>query len=232
MSVTPREHRFAAAELAAQALAAALAARLTDAVRARGEALIAVSGGRSPVAMFERLSTADLAWDRVTVTLVDERWVDASHSDSNAALVRRHLLQHRAAAARFVAMKNAALTPHAGHAECERTFAALPLPFDAIVLGMGEDGHTASMFPQAAELATALTTSALTVAVTPPVAPHARMSLSLHGLLRSRALFLPIGGAAKERVYRAALGDGPTEDMPVRAVLRQRAVPLDVFLNT
>lgn len=231
MPTCPREHRFESAELAAQALASALTASLGDAVRTRGTATIAVSGGRSPIALFEKLSAAEIAWDRVAITLVDERWVDETHADSNAALVRRHLLRDRAAKARFVPMKNAAATPHLGQTECERAIAALPLPFDAIVLGMGEDGHTASIFPQAAELGMALRTSALTVAVTPPVAPHARMSLSLHGLLRSRAIFLPIGGAAKERVYRIALGGGPVEEMPVRAVLRQRDVPVDVYLS-
>lgn len=225
------EHRFEDSRRAAEALARSIADRLAQAIDARGSGLLAVSGGRSPVALFEALRAAPLAWRKIIVAQVDERWTPPDHADSNSRLVRDHLLVGPAAAARFVPMRNAAADPYSGHAECEAALAGLPRPFDVVLLGMGEDGHTASLFPNSPELAEGLTTAALSLAVTPPAAPHPRMSLSLAGLLDSRLLVLQIGGAAKEAVYRRALGEGPVEEMPVRAILRQRETPVEVWIS-
>lgn len=229
--MTVREHLFDDAASAAADLAATIAGKLKAAIESRGVALLAVSGGRSPIAVFEALRQQALDWSAVVVTLVDERWVTPEHADSNARLAREHLLQGAAASARFVPMKNDAPDPYAGHAACETAFAALPRPFDVVLLGMGDDGHTASLFPGAKELKAGLTSPSLTLAVTPPVAPHQRMSLTLKGLLDSRWLALQIGGANKLAVYRAALGTGAVEELPVRAVLNQSAVPIEVWIN-
>ena len=226
-----QEHRFPDAPAAATALAASIADRLAAAIGQRGTATLALSGGRSPAAMFEALREKRLPWDKVIVAQVDERWVPADDADSNSRLIREHLLQGPANAARFVPMKNDAATAHEGQPACEAAMRALPLPFDAMLLGMGEDGHTASLFPEARELREGLTTQALTLALTPPAAPHERMSLSAAGLLSSRVLLLQIGGAAKEAVYRKALGEGPVEDMPIRAMLRQDKVPVEVWIT-
>jgi 6-phosphogluconolactonase len=232
-STTPNDDRhFDSADTLADALAADLAAALRSAIDARGQALIAVSGGSSPKPLFARLAVTDLDWSSVVVAQVDERWLPTDHADSNARMIREHLLRDRAAAARFLPMKNAAATPEAGQAECEAQLRALPLPFDLIVLGMGEDGHTASLFPQAAALAVALDPDGpLCAAVHPPNAPHARMSLTLAGLLASRRLVLPLSGVSKLRVLAGARQEGPVESMPVRAVLRQTHVPLEVWCS-
>lgn len=226
-----QEFRFADAPTAALALADSIAARLSAAIAARGAATLLLSGGRSPAPVFDALSRASLPWDKVTVAQVDERWVPADHPDSNSQLIRRHLLQGATAAARFLPMKNAAATADEGQPACEAALRALPRPFDILLLGMGEDGHTASLFPQAPELRDGLDTEALTIAVTPPAAPHARMSLTATGLLASRVLLLQIGGAAKEAVYRAALAAGPVEDMPIRAILHQDKVPVEIWIS-
>lgn len=225
------EHVCADAQNAARRLAAVIAGRLSDAIAERGVATLALSGGRSPVALFEALQDAALSWDRLIVAQVDERWVSADHEDSNARLIRTHLLRGPAAAARFVPMKNDAADSQAGQPDCEATMQALPLPFDVTLLGMGDDGHTASLFPKAEQLDEALSTRALTIAVTPPAAPHARMSLTAAGLLNSRLLILQIGGTAKQAVYRAALSPGPVEEMPVRVALHQDQVPVEVWIN-
>lgn len=226
-----REKTFADPESLAAALAAEIGTHLTKAVAARGKALLAVSGGRSPKLMFEHLSRIDLPWSSVIVTLVDERWVDADHADSNARLVRENLLVGPAAAARLVPFKNDAATPEAGRDICEAVLHALPLPFDVVVLGMGDDGHTASLFPQAAELVAALDAGSgkLCSPMHPPNAPQARMTLTLPALLNSRILLLQISGAAKMATYRTALGPGPVEQMPVRAILQQHQVPVEVW---
>jgi 6-phosphogluconolactonase len=175
----PTEYRFDSADAAAQDLARHIASTLSDAIAARGVATIALSGGRSPRAVLEALREMPLDWAKVIVAQVDERWVDPSHADSNERLIREALLTGPAAAARLVPMKNDADDAYQGQAACEEAMAALPWPIDIMLLGMGEDGHTASLFPEADELHDGLTTQALTLAVTPPAAPHQRLSLSL-----------------------------------------------------
>lgn len=231
MSAALTEHCFPDSAAAAVSLADAIAARLGEAIATRGTAVIALSGGRSPAAVFHALRDRPIDWCKVVVAQVDERWVPTDHPDSNSALIASNLLVGAAGQARFVPMKNAAPDPYAGQPECEAALRALPRPFDIVLLGMGEDGHTASLFPGATELANGLSTNALCLAVTPPAAPHPRMSLSLTGLLDSRLLVLQIGGKAKEAVYRQALGGGTVEDMPVRAILQQTKVPVEVWIS-
>lgn len=227
----PTEYRFDSAHAAAQDLAHHIADTLCEAIAARGVTTIALSGGRSPRAVLEALREMPVDWPKVIVAQVDERWVDPTHADSNERLIRDALLTGPAAAARLVPMKNDAANAYAGQATCEAAMAALPWPFDVMLLGMGEDGHTASLFPSATELHDGLTTQALTLAVTPLAAPHQRMSLSLRAILNSRHIILQIGGAAKEAVYRNALDGGSVEAMPIRAVLLQDATPVEVWIS-
>jgi 6-phosphogluconolactonase len=225
-----REHEFPDSEALAIALSKAVATRLQDAATQRGHALLAVSGGRSPIVLFEQLAREPIDWNRVTVTQVDERWVAPDDEASNSRVIREHLLQGPASAARFLSLKNDAPTAAEGQPQCEAMLAALPLPFDVTLLGMGDDGHTASLFPGAPELHHALTSYALSAATTASVAPYPRMTLTLTALLRSHLLILQLGGAAKRAVYREALGEDAVEQMPVRAVLRQERVPVEVWL--
>ncbi|PWK92458.1 6-phosphogluconolactonase [Fulvimonas soli] len=218
------------------ALAAALAGRvaglLREGIAARGAAVLAVSGGSTPVRFFERLARQALAWDKVRVTLVDERWVDEDSERSNARLVKAQLLQGAAAAARFVPLYTGADTPEAGCAEARQRIRALPRPFDAVVLGMGADGHTASFFPGGDRLVEALDPDGR-VPVLPMRAAGAgepRITLALPALLDTRALILHIEGAPKRALLAAALeGRGEAAQYPVRAVLTQRRVPLEVY---
>lgn len=226
----PTEHLFATGAEAAADIATRIATILADAVATRGLAGIAVSGGRSPRPVLEALSAADLDWSRVVVTLVDERWVAPDSPDSNEQLVRETLLQGPAAAARFVPMKNDAGDAYAGQPAVEAAFAELPWPLDVILLGMGDDGHTASLFPEGKELTDGLASKALTIAATPPAAPHQRMSLTAHGILRSRHVFLQIGGAGKKAVYDRALAGGAVEELPIRLALLQDKVPVEVWI--
>ena len=219
-----------------QALATALAGRVAEALRAgldeRGFALLAVSGGRTPLGFFERLSQATLDWSRVQVTLVDERWVDEPDPRSNARLVREHLLRHAAAAASFVPLYTGAASPEEGQAEASRRVHALPLPFDAVVLGMGLDGHTASFCPGGDQLEAALDPN-LPSGALPMRAPDAgepRITLTLPTLLQTRQLFLHIEGEDKRQVLaQARSGQGEGAHYPVRAVLERSPVPVAVY---
>lgn len=227
----PPASKFADGDLLSRTLSGQLAASLKAAIAARGLASLVVSGGNSPRKLFERLRAENLDWSRVCVALADERWVEPTDPDSNEKLVRDVLLQESAAAARFAGLKNGAPTPDLGAVSAWETFARVPRPFDALVLGMGDDGHTASLFPRSPNLASALNPAAVAgcVGMRSPVAPHPRLSLNLSALLDSRRIVVLITGAHKWDTYCAASADGPAEEMPIRCVLRQRHTPVDVM---
>jgi 6-phosphogluconolactonase len=226
----PTVERYSNAEQLASRLAAGIAADLKRAIEARGLASLVVSGGHSPVKLFEKLRVQELDWSRVCVGLVDERWVEPTDGNSNEKLLRDHLLRDGAAAARFAGLKNAAPSPDLGAVSAWETYARVPRPFDVTVLGMGDDGHTASLFPNSPNLASALNPAANAgcVGMWSPAAPQARISLNLSALLDSRRIILFIVGDAKWRTYTAASQSGPVEDMPIRAVLRQQRTPVEV----
>lgn len=223
----------------AQALAADIAQRLCNAVAERGQALLAVSGGKSPVPLFQQLSQQALPWDHVTVLLVDERCVPPGHADSNSALVREHLLQGPAAAARWTPFFDTLpdVDAHSGLPQpallalteaAQQRMAPLPWPLDVAVLGMGEDGHTASLFPGAAGLAQALFSERPVAWTVPATAPHGRLTLTLPTLLAAHCLVLPLAGATKRAVFEQACA-APTADLPISLVLHQAARPVHVW---
>ena len=223
--------RYADMESLSRELAAGIAGSLTAAIGARGLASLVVSGGRSPVRLFEILRTQPLDWDRVCVALADERWVAPDDAASNERLVRDVLLKDHAASSRFLGLKNGAPTPDLGAVSAWETFARVPRPFDAVILGMGDDGHTASLFPGSPNLPRALNPAAVAgcVGMWAPVAPQPRLSLNLTALLDSRRIAVLITGESKWRTFAAACAPGPVEDMPIRAVLRQPRTPVDVL---
>ena len=223
--------KFPDRESLEQQLAHSIVELLQEGIESQGRASLVVSGGRTPAALFQTLSKADLDWSKVWVTLADERWVPNTHADSNAKSVESNLLINRAATANFIPHFNGAETPFAGAAELSKELATLPEIFDAVILGMGEDGHTASFFPDAPELAAAIDPDgdSICMGVTPPVAPHLRMTLSLPRLLASKRIFVHLCGDGKTPVLEAALGEGAIEQMPIRSVLRQDKTPVDIY---
>lgn len=225
-------HTFATNEALSRALAQRIAADLSAAIAQRGQATLAVSGGSTPRPLFEALSTATLDWSSVYITQVDERWVDEDHADSNARLIRQCLLQNAASAAHFLSMKMPSDSPFTAEAAASEKLSVFAAAIDVVVLGMGDDGHTASFFPGADTLTRALDPDGhdLCVAVRPPVAPHDRMTLSLAALLRARHSYLHIAGAAKRAVLELASEPGDVEQLPIRAVLHHAALTLDIYL--
>ena len=212
-------------------LADHIGTQLSAAITARGTASLAVSGGSTPVGLFEQLSELDIAWQDVVITLVDERWVEPADNDSNEHLVRTHLLKNRAAQATFIGMKNDAATAGAGETGCELELQKVPRPFDLLILGMGGDGHTASLFPGATKLAAAtdMDSGRVCMGIAPVTAPHERMTLTLPAILDSREIILHITGTDKKDVLDKAMQDGPTPEMPIRFVLRQQVTPVTVY---
>lgn len=229
--MNPARRSFGSKEDLALALAEAVADDLKTGIAARGQGAIAVSGGSTPGKFFGALGRRkDLDWSKVFVTLVDERWVPETHDRSNAGLVNERLLQGPAASARFIPLYSGGEEPDAGALErTTKQLDVLPPRFDAVVLGMGNDGHTASFFPGGDNLAAALTGEEPVVAIKAPGAGEPRVTLSLARLLETAALYLHIEGEEKAKVLEQALADGPVEEMPVRAVLRQATTPLTIY---
>ena len=222
---------FADQKILAVALAEHIGKALHRDIAERGQASLVVSGGSTPLPLFEQLSGLNLPWPQVVITLADERWVEPSSPAANELSVRHHLLQNQAAGSVFVGLKNKAATAAAGQTECEKRLQKIPRPFTAVILGMGNDGHTASLFPCAPQLADAVDMNCgrLCAAVRPQTAPHERMTLTLPAILAAEEIILHITGPEKKAVLDKALADGPLEAMPIRFILRQQAVPVTVY---
>jgi len=221
-------HAANAADLTAD-LADFIESELTDAVAKRGFASLVVSGGSTPKPLFEALAQRQLPWNKITVTLADERWVDVSSKDSNEGMLRETLLRGAASQATFVPLKNTAESAAEGREMCHETLAEMTDSFDLVVLGMGEDGHTASLFPGVSGPALDSNSLELCAAIIPPEAPHERMTLSARALLNSRKIVLHIVGERKQQIYKDALKPGSADEFPIRVVLHQDRVPVDVY---
>jgi len=210
---------------AAAALAAEVCDTLTEVSAERGRATLVVSGGTSPVAFFHQLRRLPLSWERITVVPSDERVVPMQHPDRNETMIRRELLQGPAAAARL-----RGLLPDSGSTENLPQLAeTLPATFDAVVLGMGADGHTASLFPGSPELEAALRSAEPLALLNVPRLDARRVSLTPSALLTGRRIDLLFFGEEKRAVYEAAAAGNDPAEYPVRAVLQQNRVPVRAF---
>ena len=211
------------------AFAAEIADKLAAAIAARGHAVLAVSGGKTPLPLFDALSQTDLPWQQVTITLADDRYLPDTAADSNERLVKAALLQNKAATARFVSLYQPA----------ESAEAAVPVllervrnlaDFDVLILGMGEDGHTASLFPCSAELSAGLAEDAPDLLATnPTTAPYQRISFSKNRLMRAKAIYLHLVGAKKLQVLQQAAAGTDVNAMPIRAFLALQQPELTVM---
>ena len=223
------ENIFDSREEASAAAAGRIVAALTRRLDAQGEASVVVSGGTSPAGVFAELAKTGLAWSGVHVVLSDERWVPPDHEDSNERLVRETLLQGSAKDAILLPVYRHGATLEERCVEINEELRQAPFPFACALLGMGEDGHFASLFPDAENLRAGLDVDSrdLCIPVRTAASPHPRVSLTLSALSRSDEIVLLYFGNAKRDVYEAARTS--TNGSPISHLLRQKRAPVHVY---
>ena len=231
-------HEYQSKEALLIELADRIVEQLVKAIDERGVGIIALSGGATPIPLFNALSGYDLAWDRVIVTLVDERWVPADHELSNAALVQNHLLVPLLLKPGFVPLYYPADSVQESVDKvlglyCEATQSSVDAPatFDVAILGLGPDGHTASFFPDAENVAELIDPDINQALLTcKSVSSHvARITWSLPMLLSAKFLALHITGTTKRTIFKQAVSHKDALALPVSAIIYQTRTPLQVY---
>ncbi|WP_223548785.1 6-phosphogluconolactonase [Pseudomonas sp. A-B-19] len=214
-------HAFKSPVLLAEGLALNVAKKLSDAIEAQGSATLVVSGGRSPVAFFQHLAKQALDWSNVVISLADERWVPVEHADSNAGLIKRYLLQGPAAKAQFLSLYSASANLEQAAEQADRLLSELPA-IDVLILGMGDDGHTASLFPNSPNLDEALKVDGTRRCwpMLAPTVPRQRLTMSRALLASAKHKILSISGSSKLSTLSFALAGDDVTEMPVRAFLQ------------
>lgn len=225
------EHALAADQLI-PVLGQTLCDLITQMQSSQHSVSLALAGGNTPAPLYRWLSTQAINWGHCKITLTDERWLNPDQPDSNELLIRENLLINQAQYAYFCPLKNSAKTAREGQQECETNLSINMPALDIVLLGMGEDGHFASIFPRQDDFA-ALTNpqnNALCRALQPPHAPHERMTLTLAYLLSAKRIFILFKGAKKIRLYeQAKQAIHHVEEFPLRILLSQTNVPVDVY---
>jgi 6-phosphogluconolactonase len=229
--MTSSLHAFETKADLAEALAERVADALSAAIAERGTASLAVSGGSTPKAFFQTLSAKAIDWPSVTITLVDERFVPPDHERSNEKLVHENLIQGPAAAARFAPLYYPTATVEEAAATATRQTAGFGTPFDVVILGMGNDGHTASFFPGGSRLEEALSADTPRGVMTMEAdgAGEPRLTFTFSSLADARLLALHIEGEGKKTVLAEAEAPGPETQMPIRAILRRASSPVEIY---
>lgn len=216
--------------LLAKKLALSVKKELTQCIKDKGKACLAVSGGSTPILFFQHLSEQELAWNKVTIILVDERWVASTDKHSNEKLVRDHLLKNQAKQAYFLGLKNNAALPSEGIMDCETQLRTQVEHVDVVILGMGLDGHTASWFSGSKQLPALLDsdTSAWCLPVEDDFLEQPRMSLTWRFIKRAQKIYVHFTGTEKNQVFINAC-KGVTEQLPISHLLHQDVININVY---
>jgi len=212
-------------------LASDIVSKLKNAIATKGQAVLLVSGGRSPIALFEQLNQTDIAWDKVIISLVDDRWVGPTHESSNENLVNQHLLINKAAKARFIGLVAQGDSAFDGIEQSIELIKDIK-EIDVMILGMGEDGHTASIFPCCAQVEAAMSVDnhQRLIATQPTTAAFERVSFTLNEILAAKQVYLPLNGDNKVRVFEQAQQLEDLAKMPISAVIKQHTA-FDVLIS-
>lgn len=218
-------------DVAARALAQAVADNLRQLLEKQSTVTLAVSGGRSPIAFFQALSQQSLDWQNVYITLVDERIVPTTDDDSNTKLVRQYLLQNQAQQAQWIPL----IADEALNLTTQDVVAMALKYFkqpDIVILGMGNDGHTASLFPQAPQFSDGINRDypQPLLHTTPITAPHERISMTLATIEHAQFVYLAIAGEEKKEIYHLAV-QAENAQYPISYVLNSKQINTYVYYN-
>jgi len=230
-TMSRKVHVFSAQDDLIATLSQSIIEALEEAIEAKGKASLLVSGGSTPKPLFKKLREVSLDWEKVSVGLCDERWVSSSHEESNENLVKTHLLQGKASKATFVGMYTEETDIQAAESLCEKKMKEALFPFDVLILGMGSDAHTASLFPENVKLDKAfdLDSEDLCIAIEPTTAPYMRMSLTRSAILSAKNIYLHFEGLEKLTMYEEAIAGDDMYKMPIRSVLNQDIKDVEVY---
>ena len=224
------EHKFGSREDLINQLHADILKELGEGIADRDVASMLLSGGTTPGPLYQKMSESEFDWEKVVFAPTDERWVEPDHPDSNEKLVRETLLLNKAAAANFIGLKSDGDTPADGLEKTEEKLSNFPLPIDVVLLGMGEDGHMASLFPGLDDTKFALSEDcqSLCYGISRGNGEVDRMTLTLKCLLSSKRVFLLFFGEKKLSVFKNAASE-KTETLPVSYLLHQDKVPVSLY---
>lgn len=212
-------------------LVAEIAQTLAQDIEHKGRATLLVSGGSTPLNLFKLLSNADIEWSKVTVSLVDERFVPDGHKDQNGELVKANLLQNKALKAQFIPLVQNAEDATSNLDQVRSSFSSNHFPLSVVILGMGTDGHTASLFPDAPELDEGmdLNQSEWLMITNPKVAPHQRITFTRKALLNTNRLILHCYGQEKALILKQAEQKLDYHIYPIAAFMGQDMIDLEVY---
>lgn len=217
------EYKFNDRETLIESLSQDIIAKLENAILKNGKASLLVSGGSTPKPLFEKLSLIDISWNKVSIALCDERWVSSEHKDSNEKFVKDYLLVNNAKEAKFVPMYQNDIEIEDAQIVCSDMYKKELFPFDVLILGMGADGHTASLFPNNIKLEESFETEEkLCICMTPDDAPHNRMSLTKKAILSANNIYLHFEGEEKQAVYKKVIDGIDSYDMPIASILNDK----------
>ncbi|MER0215271.1 MAG: 6-phosphogluconolactonase [Nitrosomonas sp.] len=212
-------------ESLSQGFADFAATALQNTLNRKPQATLVVPGGSTPRHYLPALAKCKLPWDRITVTLSDERWVDVNDTQSNEHLVKQHLMNHLPANTRFVGLRTHHDNPFDAIEVIHQRLEKLPLPLSLTVLGLGEDGHIASLFPG---MAPHLIDTHHCVAAAPPAAPSLRISLSLKLLAESEQIALVVTGESKRRLLDR-VSENPDSKLPIVWLMQRTKSAVTIF---
>lgn len=210
-------------------LADDITARLNKAIDEKGTAVIAVSGGSTPKLLFQELATRSIAWEQVTVVLVDERYVAPNDSRSNEKLVRENLGQGKASSANIMGFW---IDNHSIHDAMNALDAKFQnMDIDVVILGMGLDGHTASFFPGGSNLSDAInpTCSKAILDMEAEGAGEPRLTITLPQIMKAQFHVLHIEGSEKQDVLKQAMSETAEKILPIRSVVEAVKLPIHLY---
>lgn len=224
------ENKYESRDLLTEDLSRQVIDILSISIDERDFASMLLSGGTTPAPLYEKMSNADLNWSKIWFGPTDERWVNSEHDDSNEKLIRDTLLKNKASVAHYCSLKSDHDDPFLGQALSRENISKLPLPFDIVLLGMGEDGHVASLFPGLGGTMAAMSpdNDHMCAAIIKPNGDVARMTMTLNNLLTAKRIFLLFYGAKKLEIYQDAKKT-KTDLLPVSSILHQTVVPVSLY---